>query len=202
MSRVWHNSLSTSHSSEASPIKAPWFTLGAFFFCVAAVADAKKQQPKKIRPPSRSIASRVAQPVLGFAVSERDRTYDISLSDPYEAACLPPAASFYRQDARANAGSPCIASLGGEGTVGNRGVQQIVVQLLHQLAFRADAVKHLKQQRALAIAPAESKDGLRSRTASPGYGSARPAHRAQGSGSSSADDSPEPAPRARCTVRE
>ena len=27
-------------------------------------------------------------------------------------------------------------------------VQQIVVQLLHQLAFRADAVEHLKQQRA------------------------------------------------------
>ena len=34
MSRVWHNSLSklgSFHSSEASLIKAPWFTLGAFF---------------------------------------------------------------------------------------------------------------------------------------------------------------------------
>src|SRR6266542_6054032 len=47
--------------------------------------------------------------------------------------------------------------------------------------------------------PAESRGGLRSRRASPGYDSARPAHRAQAPGSSSADGSPAPAPRTRCT---
>src|SRR6266516_161711 len=47
--------------------------------------------------------------------------------------------------------------------------------------------------------PAESRDGLRSRRACPGYGSARPVHRAQAPGSSSADGSPAPAPRVRCT---
>ena len=55
--------------------------------------------------------------------------------------------------------------------------------------------RSLPHQRMSAV----SKDGLRSRTASPGYGSARPAHRAQVSGSSSADGSTAPAPRARCT---
>src|SRR5262249_34291437 len=35
-----------------------------------------------------------------------------------------------------------------------------------------------------AIVPVESRDGLRSRRASPGYGSAPPAHRAQAPGSS------------------
>src|SRR5207247_11400536 len=47
--------------------------------------------------------------------------------------------------------------------------------------------------------PAESRDGLRSHRASPGYGSARPAHRAQAPGSPSPDGSPAPAPRARRT---
>ncbi len=50
-----------------------------------------------------------------------------------------------------------------------------------------------------ATVPAELRDGLRSRRASPGYGSARPAHRAQAPGSSAAGGSPAPAPRARCT---
>src|SRR5262249_22308004 len=77
-------------------------------------------------------------------------------------------------------------------------VQKIVVQLLHQLAFRPDAVEHLQQQGST-IAPAGSKDGLRSRKAAKGYGSARPTHRAQASGSSSADGSPAPAPQAKCT---
>ena len=40
-----------SKSSKASLIKAPWFAPGAFFFCVSAVADAKKQQPKRFHHP-------------------------------------------------------------------------------------------------------------------------------------------------------
>src|SRR5439155_12138272 len=46
---------------------------------------------------------------------------------------------------------------------------------------------------------AESRGGLRSRTASPGYASARPAHRAQIAGSFSADGSSAHAPPVRCT---
>src|SRR5262252_6707163 len=57
----------------------------------------------------------------------------------------------------------------------------------------------LAAARRSAIAPAGSKDGLRSRKAAKGYGSARPTHRAQASGSSSADGSPAPAPQAKCT---
>src|SRR5207247_4453136 len=57
----------------------------------------------------------------------------------------------------------------------------------------------LAAARRSAIAPAGSKDGLRSRTAAKGYGSACPTHRAQASGSFSADGSPAPAPQAKCT---
>src|SRR5262249_49730895 len=44
-------------------------------------------------------------------------------------------------------------------------------------------------------------DGLRSRKSAKGYGSALPTHRAQASGSFSADGSPAPAPQAKCTKR-
>src|SRR5262249_49663511 len=100
-----------------------------------------------------------------------------------------------------------VAVLGEHGRVPHRvvgrkshepAVQKIVVQLLHQLAFRPDAVEHLQQQGST-IAPAGSKDGLRSRKAAKGYGSALPTHRAQASGSFSADGSPAPAPQAKCT---
>src|SRR5262249_35043634 len=59
----------------------------------------------------------------------------------------------------------------------------------------------LAAARRSAIAPAGSKDGLRSRKAAKGYSSARPTHRAQASGSFSADGSPAPAPQAKCTKR-
>src|SRR5215472_18891573 len=54
----------------------------------------------------------------------------------------------------------------------------------------------LAAARRSAIAPAGSRDGLRSRKAAKGYGSALPTHRAQASGSFSADGSPAPAPQA------
>src|SRR5262245_60912708 len=59
----------------------------------------------------------------------------------------------------------------------------------------------LAAARRSAIAPAGSKDGLRSRKAAKGYSSARPTHRAQASGSFSADGSSAPAPQAKCTKR-
>src|SRR5262249_6704136 len=59
----------------------------------------------------------------------------------------------------------------------------------------------LAAARRAAIAPAGSKDGLRSRKAAKGYSSARPTHRAQASGSFSADGSSAPAPQAKCTKR-
>src|SRR5258708_19087756 len=49
------------------------------------------------------------------------------------------------------------------------------------------------------IAPAGSRDGLRTRKAAKGYGSARPTHRAQAPGSFSADGPSAPAPQAKCT---
>src|SRR5262249_23180965 len=57
----------------------------------------------------------------------------------------------------------------------------------------------LAAARRSAIAPAGSKDGLRSRKAAKGYGSALPTHCVQASGSFSADGSPAPAPQAKCT---
>ena len=78
-------------------------------------------------------------------------------------------------------------------------LKEIVIQLLHELAFRPDAVEHLKQQRTQITALAELRGGPRSRRASPGYVSARPAHRAQVPGPFSADGSLAHAPPVRCT---
>src|SRR5215472_2761119 len=57
----------------------------------------------------------------------------------------------------------------------------------------------LAAARRSAIAPAGSRDGLPSRKAAKGYGSARATHRAQASGSFSADGPSAPAPQAKCT---
>src|SRR5262249_17861845 len=57
----------------------------------------------------------------------------------------------------------------------------------------------LAAARRSAIAPAGSRDGLRTRKAAKGYGSARPTHRAQASGSFSADGPSAPPPQAKCT---
>nr|GAJ37799.1 transposase for insertion sequence element IS1111A [Bradyrhizobium sp. DOA9] len=77
-------------------------------------------------------------------------------------------------------------------------VQTIAVQLLPQLAFRADAVKRL-QQKAVSIAPVGSKDIPRWRRASQGCGSNPSKHPEPVPGPSAADGSPAHAYPARCT---
>src|SRR5262249_18271791 len=57
----------------------------------------------------------------------------------------------------------------------------------------------LAAARRSAIAPAGSRDGLRTRKAAKDYGSARLTHRAQASGSFSADGPSAPAAHAKCT---
>src|ERR1700737_2154055 len=77
--------------------------------------------------------------------------------------------------------------------------QKIVVQLLHQLAFRAECRRTPAAAMRSAIALEGSRVVPRWRKASQGDGSAHSKHLGPEHGSSSADDSEAPVPPARCT---
>src|SRR5215472_7016676 len=75
-------------------------------------------------------------------------------------------------------------------------VQKIVVQLLHQLAFRPDAVEHLQQQGAQQLLRRDRRTAFA--RVKPRKATVQLSQH-QASGSSSADGSPAPAPQAKCT---